>query len=108
MGMTFRRQKAAKVPSVAQARFLMRIWLCNDEPVCVGDTWADATVKACVKAGWLLPNGIIGFFPSGAPWTGHNLCEAGVDAIEDYLRQRRYKRQSQEMADQLDAERIEK
>jgi hypothetical protein len=77
--------------SAAQAKTIARLWG-DGAATCRVGGFEIPTVAVCVKRGWLVPNGKTGTFPSGAPWTEHVVSERGLDALEDYLRDTRYKR----------------
>ncbi len=71
------------VPSLAQAKLLARLWG-EGRGVCVGG-YIDPTAAACIKRGWLSPNGETGTFPNGAPWVRHVASPYGLLALERFL-----------------------
>ncbi len=86
---------AKNCPSSAQAKFLARLWAqgratgVNTTP----DGWVDPTTNACVNRGWLVPNGKTSHTGNGTPQADHVVSDDGLDAIETYFREARYKRQ---------------
>lgn len=71
--------------SDAQARFVARIWIGPEYRSCDGD---NATAKAVIRNGWLVPTGKTGIHPNFArtPWTGYWPSHAGMAALGAYLK----------------------
>lgn len=81
---------AKNIPSYAQVKLLAHVWANGTTKV--GVDYVDATTKACVKRGWFTTNGETGKYPNGSDYHVCILSDAGYGAIEDYLRNARYKR----------------
>ena len=78
------------IPSPAQAKYLARLLageFCN-----VGG-YDSPTQRALKERGWLLPTGATGEYASGTPYAVHIISDAGMDALEDFLREMRCRRQ---------------
>ena len=89
-----------KLPTDAQACLLA--WLWGTAKRLRIDGHDTPSEKALVKAGWVLPTGVLGKSPNGAGYEYHKISDAGFDALEDYLRERRYKRQAAALPEQED------
>ena len=85
--------KKQPIPSLAQAQFLARLWsgFMNGETN-IGE-YVTPTVTVCIKRGWLKDTGRTAIQMKGKEAKVYDLSIAGVDAIEDYLRETRYRRQ---------------
>lgn len=79
------------VPTEPQLRCLLSIWLTGEGKIGSYDT---PTMLAILKRGWIKPTGMTGTYPNGAEYQVHIVSDAGLDAIEEYLRARRYARQN--------------
>lgn len=78
-------------PSIAQAKLIARLWGLDRE-VSIGGKHIDPTKAACVKRGWLVPSGQTGKFPSGGDYAIHVLSPSALPALEDFLREQRWKK----------------
>lgn len=93
----------SKIPSTTQARMLANIYGNDRKEISVctkgrdGDApYIDATTAVLIKRGWISPYGEETHeFANGTKWRKHVLTVDGMDALEDYLREDRYKRKSQ-------------
>ena len=83
-----------KIPSIAQARFMARLWSSHPGSTTVGENYVDPTTAACIKYGWLEPRGEPEQLPNGSPCKRYFLSESAIDAIEAFFRERRMKRLS--------------
>ncbi len=52
------------------------------------------TDRAIIARGWAAANGKTGAFPSGAPYDEYEINDAGFEALEEYLRHARLKREA--------------
>lgn len=90
-----RQPKRLRVPSDAQAKMLAWAWSGYARPLMVAvseGAYVDATTTVCVKRGWIVPtNEEGGEYPNGDTFKFFAVSDAGLDAIEDYLRERRFK-----------------
>lgn len=78
------------IPSAAQAKMIAHLWSSGDTARIGG--YDNPTTLTCIKHGWLVPNGETGTFPNGAQFERHVLSETALDALEDFLREMRWKR----------------
>jgi hypothetical protein len=80
----------AKPASEAQARKIASLWGSNGrQPIA---SYKDSTTEVCLKYGWLIPNGVAGTFPNGETFAEHIVSDQGLDALEGFLRELRYRR----------------
>lgn len=83
----FKRPRAPKTPSIAQAKKLA--WLFqSDQYLTEAISYTAPTDAALIKHGWVSASGE-GIHPSGAPFTKYTINDDGLYALERYLWARR-------------------
>lgn len=92
-----------KLPSAAQAKRLAQLWagkrtmsFMTKGPRHSPEPYNDPTTLALIKYGWVLRSGKMENgreFANGTEWEVCTLADSGVDALEDFLREERYRRQ---------------
>lgn len=82
--------KKPPIPSIAQAKLIAHLWASGSK-INIG-SYVMPTHLTCVKRGWLIPNGETGLFPNETEYKVHVLSESALDALEEFLREVRYKR----------------
>lgn len=80
-----KRQKATR----AQAKYLARLWS-EDRREPVGLDYTNSTTKACIRYGWLVPDGGETTFPNGATAYYHVVSDDGLDALKWFLMDMKY------------------
>ena len=68
----------------AQAKFIARLWG-NGQDVTFCEKHSNATARACVKNGWLVPTAKFGVYPNGDEYCWHEVSWAGVVALSNKL-----------------------
>lgn len=86
---------ADKLPSIAQARLIAKLWgdivrptigVAKDE-----NGYSTPTTLSCVKAGWLEPTMAVTVMGRGAEYLEHRPSAAGLVALERFLGDQRRK-----------------
>lgn len=91
---------AKKLASTAQAKFLAGVFERGKIKMLVRwtsgkEVYTEPTVRVCLTRKWIEPVGEESTeHTNGTIWRDHALSDAGVDALEDYLRNARYLRKS--------------
>lgn len=87
------------IPSRAQAQFLAGTWAGPRDMIVYvmtrgrdgAEPYVTPTIAACVKRGWLKPTGATKA-ENGFEYAQHMLSDNGLDALEDFFREARYRR----------------
>lgn len=90
----------ARLPSLAQARRLADLWASKDQQLSVmtkgpqhsPEPYNDPTTLALVKYGWFAPTSEKKSYTNGTEWDIYRMTDAGIDALENFLCEVRWKR----------------
>lgn len=90
-----------RLPSPAQARKLAELWASRNQelskmiqgPIHSSGPYNDATTLALIKYGWVSTTDTTKSFANGTTWEIYKISDRGIDAIENFFRETRYRRQ---------------